>query len=270
MFAIAFQSRQGFLLAISFIVSALVFIALADRASAEPIPVKEKQGAMYAFLVLKSPDGRVIADGDQVETIDGDKVRSRVIFRFRDGSIDDESSVYTQGAVFRLLTDHHIQKGPSFPDPVDLSINASGRTVRFRVAKTGKEKVQTEHMDLPSDLVNGLTSLVVENFPKNQAEMKVSYLAGSSKPRLVTLLVKPDGEDVYRIGGVIRHSKKFKVHIEIGGIAGVIAPLIGKQPSDIEMWVSEGEVPIFLKMVGPLYANGPIWTTEIACPTWSK
>ncbi len=265
------QTRQGFSLTISPIVLAVMFLALADvrRASAEPIPVKEVQGAMSGFLVLKSPDGRVIAVGDEVDTVDGDKVRSRLTFRFRDGSIDDEVSVYTQDAVFRLVTDHHIQKGPSFPDALDLSINVPARTVTWREAKDGKEKFQTGRMDLPSDLANGMTSLIVENFPKNQSEMKVSYLAGSSKPRVVTLSVKPDGEEVYEIAGVIRHSKKFKVHIEIGGIAGIIAPLTGKQPSDIEMWVSEGKVPVFLKMVGALYANGPIWTMQTTSPVWS-
>jgi hypothetical protein len=272
MLTTAIQSRRGFLLAASCIVARVAFMAHADvpRAYAEPIPVKERQGAMYAFLLLKSPDGRVIAVGDQVNTIDGNKVRSRLIFRFRDGSIDDEVCVFTQGSVFRLLTDHHIQKGPSFPEPLNMSMNVPAGAVTWREAKGGKEKVQSGHMDLPQDLANGMTSLIVENFPKHQAEMKVSYLAGTSKPRLVTLSVRPEGEDKFEIGGSSRPSKKFRIHIEIGGVAGVIAPLIGKQPSDIEMWASEGEVPIFLKMVGALYANGPTWTMQITAPVWSE
>lgn len=225
---------------------------------------------MSGFVVLKSADGRVIAVGDETETIDRNKVRSRLILRFRDGSIDDEVSVFTQDMVFRLLTDRHIQKGRSFKEALDVSLNVPSGTVTWRGTKDGKQKVESEHMDLPADLANGMTSLIVENFPSDQAEMKVPYLAGSSKPRLVTLSVKPDGEDTFELGGGRRSAKKFKVHIQIGGVAGIIAPLIGKQPSDIEMWVSQGEVPIFLKMVGPLYANGPIWTTEIAAPVWRE
>ena len=98
--------------------------------------------------------------------------------------------------------------------------------------------------------------------------MKLSYLAGTSKPRVVTLSVKPDGEDSFRVAGVSRRSKKFRIHIELGGVTGVIAPFVGKQPSDIEIWASEGPVPIFLKMVGALYANGPIWTMQITAPVW--
>ena len=268
----AIQHQVGLRLVTSCIAAALIFPAGADldRACAEPIPVKEKQGAMSAFLVVKSADGRVIGVGDQVETLEGNRVRARAIFRFRDGSIDDEASVFTQGTVFRLVTDHHIQKGPSFPQPLDVSINVPAGTVTWREVKGGKVKVQTERMDLPADLVNGMTSLVVENFPKNQAEMKVSYLAGSSKPRLITLSVKPDGEDHFQVAGVRRLSNKFRIHVEIGGVTGIIAPLIGKQPADIEMWASQGEVPIFLKMVGALYDNGPTWTMELAAPVWPE
>jgi hypothetical protein len=240
------------------------------HAHAEPIPVKERQGAMHGFLVLKSTQGRVIAVGDQLSVVKRNQVRSRLTFHFRDGSIDDERSVFEQGAIFQLVSDHHVQKGPSFPEPLDLTLNVPIGKVTWRERKDDKEQVKTEHMDLPSDLVNSMTSLIVENFPKSAAEMKLSYLAGSSKPRVVKLSVKPEGEDTFHLGGVSRRSKRFNVHIEIGGIAGVIAPVIGKQPSDIKMWVSIDEVPVFLKMEGPLYQKGPIWTMELVSPVWSE
>jgi hypothetical protein len=265
------NSGDRFLIRRGVIVAAL-FITHADLhcGFAEPIPVKEKRGAMSGFVVLKTRDGRVIAVRDEVETVEGSKIHSRAVFRFRDGSIDDEASVFTQGTAFRLLTDRHIQKGPSFPQALDISFDVPSGTLILREMKQGKEEVKTEHMDLPVELANGMTPLIVENFPRNQAVMKISYLAGGSKPRLVTLSAKPDGADNYEIGGVSRRSKKFRIHIDIGGVAGVIAPLLGKQPPDIEMWVSDGEVPVFLKMVGRLYANGPIWITQIASPVWSE
>jgi hypothetical protein len=242
----------------------------ASHLSADAIPVKEKQGAMYAFLVLKSAEGKVIAVGDQINTVEGNRIRSRTTFHFRDGSIDDEVSAFTQGSVFQLVSDHHIQKGPSFREPMDMSINVAAKTVSWREMKNGKEERHTEHMDLPSDLANGMTSLIVENFPTDAAELKVSYLAGTSKPRVVKLSTRPDGEETFRVGGVSRRSKKYKIHVEIGGLAGVVAPLIGKQPSDIEIWVTAGEVATFLRMEGPLYDKGPIWRTELAAPAWPE
>jgi hypothetical protein len=241
-----------------------------SQLSADPIPVKEKQGTMYGFLVLKSAEGKVIAVGDQTNTIEGNRIRSRTTFHFRDGSIDDEVAVFTQGSVFQLISDHHIQKGPSFPEPLDLSVNVPAKNVSWREMKNGKEERHTEHMDLPSDLANGMTSLIVQNFPADLPELKVSYLAGTSKPRVVKLSTRPQGEETFRVGGVSRRSKKYKIHVEIGGVAGVVAPLLGKQPSDIEMWVTAREVASFLKMKGPLYDKGPVWTMELAAPVWPE
>ena len=106
--------------------------------------------------------------------------------------------------------------------------------------------------------------------PVGAAELKVSYLAGSSKPRVVKLSTKADGEEMFRVGGISGHSKKYKIHVEIGVLAGVVAPLLGKQPSDIEMWVTSGEAATFLKMVGPLYEKGSIWTMQLAAPVWPE
>jgi len=237
---------------------------------ADAIPVKEKQGTMYGFLVLRSPEGKIIAMGTEINTVEGNRVRSQTTFRFQDGSIDDEVAVFTQERVFQLVSDHHIQKGPSFPEPMDLSINVPAKSVSWREMKKGKVERHTDHMDLPPDLANGMTSLIVQNFPVGAAELKVSYLAGTSKPRVVKLSTKPAGEETFRVGGVSGPSKKYKIHVEIGGLTGMVAPLLGKQPSDVEMWVTAGEVAAFLKMVGPLYEKGPIWTMQLAAPVWPE
>ena len=39
----------------------------------------------------------------------------------KDGSLHDETAVYSQHREFRLLSDHLIQKGPSFPQPLDMT-----------------------------------------------------------------------------------------------------------------------------------------------------
>jgi hypothetical protein len=37
------------------------------------------------------------------------------------------------------------------------------------------------------------------------------------------------------------------VKVELGGVAGIIAPLIGKRPADTKVWVVGGEAPAFVK-----------------------
>jgi hypothetical protein len=72
------------------------------------------------------------------------------------------------------------------------------------------------------------------------------------------------------VGGARRDANRFNIHIEIGGVAGVIAPVIGKQPPDTKIWVMDAEVPTFLRMESAFYQNGPIWTTEVAAPVWPQ
>jgi hypothetical protein len=258
-----FQGSRLFL-----VIALLAFFTACPHDSAEPVPATHKQGSMHGFLLLKSEDGKVIAIGDETNIVRGDVVRSRLVFHFRDGSIDDETTTLRQGSIFQLVRDHHIQKGPAFPQPLDMTVNVPGEEVTWGEVKDGKTEIKTEHMDLPTDLVNGMMSLAVENFPTKAGEMKVSYVVVASKPRIVKFSIKPDGEDRALVGGLGRRANRFNVHVEIGGVAGVIAPVIGKQPSDTKLWILDGDVPAFVKMEGALYEKGPIWTMVLTSPAW--
>jgi hypothetical protein len=244
------------------------FLMFSSPSFAESIPATHRQGSLHGLLLLKSQTGKTIAIGDQTNIARGDEIRSELIFHFLDGSIDDEVADFRQGSVFQLIRDHHIQKGPSFPKPLDLTVEVSQNQVTWREVKDGKSETQSEHMDLPADLVNGLIALVVENFPSRAEEWKTSYLAADSKPRLVQFSFKPDGEDQVRVGTVSRKTMRYNVHVDIGGIAGVIAPIIGKQPSDIKLWVLGGDAPMLIRMEGALYPEGPIWTMVLTSPEW--
>ena len=59
---------------------------------------------------------------------------------------------------------------------------------------------------------------------------------------------------------------RYDVKIKIGGIAGTLAGLVGKQPPDIRVWVLAGMAPAFVKWEGPLYDGGPVWRAELALP----
>ncbi len=47
-----------------------------------------------------------------------------------------------------------------------------------------------------------------------------------------------------------------EIKIELGGVTGMVAPLIGKQPPDIQIWIIGGEAPAFVKEEGFLYQGG--------------
>jgi hypothetical protein len=61
---------------------------------------------------------------------------------------------------------------------------------------------------------------------------------------------------------------RYEIKIELGGIAGLIAPLIDKQPPNVQIWIIGGVAPAFVREEGPLYQGGPTWTIQLTSPVW--
>ena len=238
---------------------------------AAPIAVRHTEGLVHGFLTLRTQAGELLADGDLIQVAHGDRVTSRLVFHFKDGSINDETAVFAQRANFRLLNDHLIQKGPAFQHPMEVMIDAlTGQVTVHTTDDDGKEKVMTEHLRLPPDVSNGLVLTLLKNIRSDVPETKVSMVAASPKPRLVKLAITPQGEEPFSVGGSSRKATHYVVKVEIGGAAGVVAPLLGKQPPEVHVWILGGPAPAFVKSEGPLYYGGPIWRIELTSPVWPR
>ncbi len=233
------------------------------------IAVHHTEGLVHGFLVLRTLAGETVAHGDLVQVAHADHVTARLTFHFKDGSVYDDTVIYSQRRTFRLLRDHLVEKGPSFPHPQDISVDvASGQVTVRSGGDDGKEQTKTEYMKLPVNLANGMMFTLLKNIPPDIPETKVSMLVATPKPRLVHLVFSTRGEDTFLLGGAERKASHYVVKIEIGGISGLIAPLLGKEPSDIHVWILRGEAPAFVKSTGPLYFGGPIWQIELESPVW--
>jgi hypothetical protein len=238
-------------------------------APAERIPVRYMQGTIHGFLELRSEDGHVLASGDSVQVVHGDQVTTHTLFTFKDGSTDDEATVFSQRGAFRLISDHHVQKGPFFPHPMDLLVNArSGQVTVRTTGKDGKEEVKTERLDLPADVANGMVPMIVANLRSGTAEATVPMVVATPKPRLVKLVISPLGDGTFSIDGFSHKAIRYQIKIEIGGIAGMVAPLVGQAPPNIEVWIVGGQAPTFLREQGPTYEDGPIMTIQVAGLVW--
>jgi hypothetical protein len=152
---------------------------------------------------------------------------------------------------------------------VEVSVDAATgvATVRTR-GKDGKEEVETKRFALPPDVANGILSTLVKNLPPEAQRLTLSLVAAASKPRLVKLEVTRAGEDAFSIGGSRRSARHYVVKVDLGGIAGVVAPLVGKQPPDSHLWILGGEAPAFIRSEAPLYTGGPLWRIDLASPVW--
>jgi hypothetical protein len=231
---------------------------------ADTIPVRHTEGLMHGFLVLRTLEGKPIADGQMTQDAKGDRVNTHLIFHFKDGSLYEDTAVYSQRGTFRLLRDHLVEKGPSFKQPVDTLIDGSTGQVRVRYTEDGKEKTVAERLDLPPDVANGLLFTLVKDIKPSTPQTTVSLVATTPKPRLVKLAIVPLGEEPFTIGSFRHKAIHYVVKVEIGGVTGFLARLMGKQPADTHVWVLGGEAPAFVKLEGPLYAGGPIWRIQLA------
>jgi len=174
-----------------FSVVTLAGIALMWAApSAEPVLVRHVEGLLHGFLSLRSAEGTLLANGDLIQGARGNTVTSRLVFHFKDGSLSDETAVFSQRGHFSLIGDHVVQQGPAFGQPIDMTIDrAAGHVVVRYKNDQGEEKVEDEQMQFPADLANGMLITLLKNVRRDALPPNVSLVAASPKPRLVKLTI---------------------------------------------------------------------------------
>ncbi len=243
---------------------AIAVILAVGTAYSEPITVKHTLGAERGFLVIRSETGKTLGDGELIQYAAGDEVHTTLTFHFLDGSLDEETTVFRQRGTFQFVRDRHVQRGPFFKEDTDITVDAPTGMVTVKTTnKKGEAKTETNHMDLPNDVANGMVGSLVLNVNRDAA-FSVGMVATTSKGRLIKLDFTSTGEQPFRIAGRARKATVFRIHPNLGGVAAVIAPLIDKQPKDIMLWVLEGDVPAFIREVGQLSEGGPIVSIEFA------
>jgi hypothetical protein len=233
--------------------------------------VRHREGLIHGFLVLEDLKDHLLASGTSVQYAQGNRVINELSFRFKDGSVYQEKVAYSQNRTFRLLAYHFVQKGPTFKDAIDMSLNTSTGQVTIRYTDhAGKEKTINEQRQLPTDLANGMVSTLLADIGPSSPKTTLSMLVATPKPRLVKLEISPAGEESFTVGGFAEKAIRYVVKVDIGGIAGVVAPIVGKQPPDTHVWMIGGKAPGFLKSEGPVFPDGPIWRIALASPVWPK
>jgi hypothetical protein len=233
---------------------------------ADPVAARMKQGVGHIFLLILDENGKMLATGESFQTVKAYTVSTRTTFHFRDGSLDDETTVFEQRVNLRVLSDDHLQKGPAFPHPMEIRIEAVNGQVVVHNLESGK--TETHSLKIPFDLANGIITQLLQNLPQDTVETKVSYLLPTSSPRLAKLVISRAGEDTYTLGGERQTAQKLQLKVDLGGLAGLIAPVIGKEPKPTEVWMAGGRVPMFIRIRTQFYEGAPLWTIQQTAPGW--
>jgi len=236
-------------------------------ATAAPIAVRFPESATHGFLALRGPNGDVLAHGEFVQApAKGQRMESRLTFRFKDGSLWDETVTFTQQRVFRLMTYHQLQRGPSFPEASEVRFDRD--TGRYR-ARVGNGKASEDTIELPEDLHNGLTGTLLKNLPP-RASATGHLVTFTPTPHRLDTQMRVEGEDKFFVGDVARAATRYLLKIEVPGVKGVVASLLGKDPPDVRFWISTGAAPGFVKFEGAMFLKGPRWRVERGPPRWPE
>lgn len=235
---------------------------------AAPIPVRFAEGVAHGFLLLRTVDGALIASGDLLQVGRGGGVESRMVFHFKDGSLFDETVVFTQQRDFTMESYRLVQRGPVFSENTEISLERTGKyRVKTKARKDGREEVFAGTLQLPPDVYNGMVLTVVKNLPKGAGET-VHMVAFTPKPRLIQLELAPKGEHKVLVGELTKTAIHYVLRPQLGFWLKLFAKLLGRVPPDYQVWIIPDEVPAFARFEGPLTTTGPIWRIELASPRW--
>ena len=237
--------------------------------AAAPVPVRFIEGSLHGFLVLSTPEDVLLASGDLLQVARDGGVKSRLVFHFKDGSVFDETVVFTQRNVFTMQSYHLVQRGPVFPEDSEISLErASGKYhVKTRARKDGREKVQDGTLVLPLDVSNGMVLTLVKNLSAGAGET-VHMVAFTPTPKLIKLKLTPAGEQKIVVGGSEKTATHYMLKPMLGIWLKLFASLLGRLPPDNHAWIVTADVPAFVKFEGPLYMSGPAWRIELTSPRW--
>ncbi|HEY2975914.1 MAG TPA: hypothetical protein VGJ48_25595 [Pyrinomonadaceae bacterium] len=240
-------------------------------APAAPVSVRFVEGATHGFLVLRTVNGVLVASGELLQVGRGGQVESRMVFRFKDGSVFDETVVFTQQGVFTLQNYRLVQRGPAFSDDTEISLErASGKyRVKTKARKDGREEVLDGTLELPLDVYNGMVVTVAKNLSKGASET-VHTVAFTPTPRLIQLELAPAGEQRVMIGELAKTTTHYVLKPRLGSWLKLFATLLGRVPPDSHAWIVADEPPAFVRFEGPLYTTGPVWRIETTSPRWPE
>ena len=239
--------------------------------SAAPVSVRFVEGVTHGFLVLRTVNGGLIASGDLLQVQRGGQVESRMVFRFKDGSVFDERVVFTQERVFTMQSYRLVQRGPAFTEDTEISLErASGKyRVNTKAHKDGREEVLNGTLDLPPDVYNGMVIMVAKNLPKGASET-VHIVAFTPTPRLIQLEFAPEGEHKVLVGELAKTATHYVLRPQLGAWLNLFATLLGRVPSESHAWIISDELPAFARFEGELVTMGPVWRIETTSPPLAR
>jgi hypothetical protein len=245
-------------LALRLAAGSAVLCLTATPAAGEPVRVRFTEGVARGFPIIRDLNGQVLARGELAQVARDSIVESRMVFRFADGSLYDETTVFAQAGAFKLLRYSLTQYGPSFPETIHATVDRQTRRVhvRYREDPESPEEVFDRRMDLPADLYNGMFSVLLKNL--DPGRLTVALLAFTPRPTVVKIELNAIAEEPVLVSDFPQTTRCWRLRPQLG----LFASLLVSDLPDLRFWILTGGAPAFLRFEGPLYFMGPVWRID--------
>jgi hypothetical protein len=230
------------------------------------VAVRSVEGVTRGLLTVQSTDGTLIGQGDLTQLVRGGRAESRMVLRLHDGSLYDEEVVFTQDRVFSLVRYKLTQRGPSFPESLQVSLDGKTGEYEVRARKEDEDSEYSGRLDLPPDIANGMFIMLVRNLG-DRLSASVHTVAWTPKPRIIQVDIVRAGSDQARVAQETRATRRYELRPKLGVLMSLGAKLTGRRVEPTVCWILDDPVPAFVECEGALGSSEAIWRIGVVSPS---
>ena len=169
----------------------------------------------------------------------------------------DERTTYSQRGVFRLEAYHLTQSGPSFPG-ADVAFDRKSWPLPGEDAREGRRARgdgERRVRDAAGSRQRPDAPLAQEHAARGTGHRPAGGV--HAEAALSRMELHQEGEDRIVFAGDPKQAARHLVDLEIGGVTGVVASVIGKNPPDLRYWLALGDIPAFVRFQGAMFLERP-------------
>ncbi len=235
---------------------AVVLVLGAGAASAdEPQQIKPRLalGTLHGFPSMSDTTGRVIADGELIQELNGDRLRVKIRWAFADGREVEERDEFKVDEVLAQTRFSWVETRKD-SELRRFEVDFSAGTAR---AVTRNEKGEVEKEESKLELPAGRsftgygTALAVSELSLSQGEARqITFVGFTPKPRAVTLKVTRGGTERFSVAGRSMLTDRYTLHTEIPFPASLFV-----SARDAHLWFSHTPPPALVRSEQNLIAK---------------
>jgi hypothetical protein len=226
-------------------------IALLVVPLARPVEVTSLSGAAHGYPAYRDSNGKMLAEGEFMQWVEGDRLHVKLTYRFKNGAHIEEKATFLQE---REL----IQQDWSWRESKDEQvIREFGVNFESKTATAQKrEKNEVKHWEESVEVEPGKTfagfgfTLALQNLRKRLLSGERIELKGigfTPKPRMVPVQLSHVGVDRMEMSGRTLKGDHFVLHPDLPAIAKLFV-----RTPDTHVWLTHPAPAGFLRWEGPV------------------